>query len=156
MGYAFISYAREDRAFVKRLADDPRAAGVDTWTDLEQIPAGASWQEAIETGLFGASLLIYVSSEHSGRSSWVLEEVRAVLSHNTQVIPIVIDRGGERNMPVSLRTVQWVDFSDNYSVAFERLLSGIRHLRRDAPVPVAEPKSRATPSSPTPMRIISS
>ena len=40
----FVSYSRADKAFVQRLAAELRAAGVDLWIDIFDIPKGARWE----------------------------------------------------------------------------------------------------------------
>jgi TIR domain len=77
--YVFISYSRQDKEFVGRLADTLRGAGVQTWTDVENIAAGANWQKEIEKGLLNASVLIYVASKNSVSSQWMDAELQAFL-----------------------------------------------------------------------------
>jgi len=77
--YVFISYSRLDKAFVGRLADSFRVAGVQTWTDLENIAPGSNWQDEIERGLMNASVLIYVASKNSVSSKWMETELMEFL-----------------------------------------------------------------------------
>lgn len=43
--YVCISYSRQDRQFVERLSRELQLAGVETWTDTQNISAGANWQQ---------------------------------------------------------------------------------------------------------------
>lgn len=140
--YVFISYSRRDNAFVGRLADTLRAAGVQTWTDVENIAAGANWQKEIERGLLNASVLIYVASKNSVSSQWMDAELQAFLRGQKRVIPIVIDDEGASRLPLPLRQFQWADFRGDYSVAFQKLLEGIRFLQQPEPIERPELKSK--------------
>lgn len=132
--YVFISYSRRDSAFVEKLADTLRAAGVRTWTDVESIPAGANWQKEIEKGLLNASVLIYVASKNSVSSTWMDAELQAFLRQQRRLIPIVIDDEGASHLPVPLRQFQWADFRGDYGVASRKLLEGIRFLQHEQPI----------------------
>ena len=140
--YVFISYSRRDSAFVERLADTLRAAGVQTWTDVESIPAGANWQKEIEKGLLNASVLVYVASKNSVSSQWMDAELQAFLRGQKRLIPIVIDDEGASHLPVPLRQFQWADFRGDYNVACNKLLEGIRFLRQAEPIKHPDIKSK--------------
>jgi len=46
--FFFISYSRQDKAFVDRLADDLRCGGVRVWRDVEEIAPGTNWEREIK------------------------------------------------------------------------------------------------------------
>jgi hypothetical protein len=142
MPYAFISYAREDRPFVAKVTADLRAAGLDSWTDLDRIQPGADWEKAITDALSGAAVVLYVSSQHSGRSRWMEYELRTVLPREASVIPLILDEQGEHTLPDDLRRVQWIDFRQGYEGGLATLLRATSHLRTDRPLPSQEPKSK--------------
>jgi hypothetical protein len=140
--YVFISYSRQDRAFVEHLTTNLRQAGVRTWTDLENISAGQDWARAIDRGLTEATALIYVASKHSAQSRWMDAEYTAFLEKAGRVIPIIVDDEGPEHLPLPLRHFQWVDFRGPFEPALNKLLDGIRELRSPSPIPVSKPKSK--------------
>jgi hypothetical protein len=140
--YVFISYSRQDREFVERLASGLRYAGVPTWTDLENIAPGVDWAETIEKGLMQASALIYVASKHSIQSKWMNAELSTFVRKNERVIPIVIDDEGASHLPVPLRQIQWADFRGPFEPALRSLLQGIHVLRGTSPLATPETKSK--------------
>jgi hypothetical protein len=140
--YVFISYSRQDSAFVERLADTLRGAGVQIWTDVENIVAGANWQKEIEKGLLNASVLIYIASKNSMSSKWMDAELQAFLRGQKRIIPIVIDDEGASHLPLPLREFQWADFRGDYSIAFQKLIEGIRILQQPEPIARPELKSK--------------
>src|SRR5687768_11728414 len=92
--YVFISYSRHDEAFVSRLSDDLRAAGIPIWRDVEKIRPGENWEKAIEKGLVGANAFLYVSSANSAQSGWMEQEMAGFMARQHKVIPVVLDEVG--------------------------------------------------------------
>jgi len=132
--FVFISYSREDRAFVDRLSQDLRSGGVTTWQDTKEIAAGENWLLVIEGSLRQASTLLYVASARSVNSQWMSKELQAVFSRGTRVIPVVLDDQGEQGLPRFLRDFQWVDFRHGYEAALAQLLTALQPLRAEHPV----------------------
>ncbi len=132
--FVFISYSREDRAFVDQLSQDLRSGGVTTWQDTKDIAAGENWRVAIQGSLRRASALLYVASARSVNSQWMSKELEAVFSRGTRVIPVVLDDKGEQGLPGFLRDLQWVDFRHGYEAALAQLLTALQPLRAEHPV----------------------
>lgn len=140
--YVFISYSRQDRDFVERLSGALKVAGVRTWTDVENISAGANWQNEIEKGLLQAQVLLYVASRSASASKWMLYELHAFMRGAGRVIPIIIDDEGPTTLPLLLQSIQYADFRSDFDVAVQSLLKGIRSLQGQAPVAPAKAKSK--------------
>lgn len=140
--YVFISYSRQDRAFVDRLSSALNAAGVQTWVDTQNISAGLNWQEELEKGLFRADVLLHIASQHSAGSKWLEAELETFLGKKGRVVPLIIDDDGARHLPAFLRTIQWVDFRTDFDQAIRSLLQGIQGLQSNKPVPQREEVSR--------------
>lgn len=140
--YVFISYSRQDRQFVDRLARELQIAGVRTWIDTQNISAGSNWQQEIEQGLLQADVLLYIASSQASSSGWIELELQAFLRGSGRIIPIVIDDAGAAAMPPSLQAIQWVDFRSDFQCAFDQLLNGLKGLRGPAPVKTSEKKSK--------------
>jgi carbonic anhydrase len=51
MRYKFLSYAREDSAFVLRLAANLKVQGANVWMDQLDIPPGRQWDREVERAL---------------------------------------------------------------------------------------------------------
>lgn len=69
----FISYAREDEAWVRPLAAELARCGWSVFWD-RRVPAGKSWRSYIGAALEKARCVVVVWSEHSVRSDFVLQE----------------------------------------------------------------------------------
>lgn len=84
MPQVFVSYARPDKKRVARLVTALRAAGFDTWWD-DDIPAGAGWEQTIETALEEAQAVIVGWSPTSVASENVRSEARVARSRGRLV-----------------------------------------------------------------------
>lgn len=140
--YVFVSYSRQDRAFVEKLTYALSAAGVETWTDVSNIAPGQNWQVEIEQGLLGAKVLLYVASRHTSASQWIEQELAAFAKGAGRIIPLIIDDAGETALPFALRQFQWADFRGDFNDALQRLIEGLSALRQSKPVARPEAKSK--------------
>jgi hypothetical protein len=118
----FISYARADGEFAAKLAASLRDKGVKVWRDVDDIPAGASWDAEIQKALGQCSHLLLVATPESVQSPNVMDEVSFALNKGTTVIPIILK---PCELPLRVHRAQWVDFQGNYDDALATLL---RHL----------------------------
>jgi hypothetical protein len=53
MPHVFISYVRENRDVVDRLARELKSRGVTVWLDRNDIEPGARWRDAIKNAISG-------------------------------------------------------------------------------------------------------
>jgi hypothetical protein len=67
--YAFISYVRENKDSVDRLAEELRAAGVQVWIDRRDIVPGRLWQDAITEAIENGAFFIACLSEEFNKRS---------------------------------------------------------------------------------------
>jgi hypothetical protein len=61
----FVSYAREDLPFVRRLTGALRARNREVWVDLEDIIPSARWMEEIRTAITEADAVAFVITPDS-------------------------------------------------------------------------------------------
>ncbi len=129
----FISYSRKDQEFVRQLSVNLRNEGFDLWIDVEQISGGVNWPQTIANRLKQSTVVIFVASKHSEESSWMTFEVSTFLSLGNIVIPIVIDDEGEFRMPERLKSIQWIDFRQDYAQALSLLSSSLSNFVQHGP-----------------------
>ena len=106
MGAIFLSYAREDRAFVERLARVLEQAGHDVWWD-RHIDGGEEFATEIEQALDKADAVLVAWSQLSVQSRWVRDEA-AVGGDSGRLVPLTID--GSRP-PMGFRQFHTLDLS---------------------------------------------
>src|SRR5262245_47931935 len=89
MAQVFISYAREDTDFVRRIYDQLLESGRDAWVDWEDIPLTADWLQEAYAGIQGANAFIFVISPASVRSGPCTLELEHALQNNKRLIPLL-------------------------------------------------------------------
>src|SRR5580698_4775218 len=94
MTTAFISYAREDRAFVDYLIGALHAHDITSAWDQDHnvVPFSAPWREEIETGIRASDKFVFVISPDSIASTPCGTELMAAQALGKQIIPIVVRR----------------------------------------------------------------
>jgi hypothetical protein len=55
MPHVFISYVRENKDVVDRLASELKSRGVTVWLDRKDIEPGARWRDAIKNAIRGGN-----------------------------------------------------------------------------------------------------
>jgi TolB-like protein len=114
----FLSYASQDAAAAKRIAEALRAAGVEVWFDQDELVGGDAWDAKIRKQIKDCALLIPVISaatqartEGYFRLEWRLADQRTHLMAKGRpfLLPVVIDdtRDAEAHVPDSFTEVQW-------------------------------------------------
>ncbi len=123
----FISYAREDRARVRALADACSAHGWSVWWDRE-IKAGKRFAQVIADALAGARCVVVVWSRSSVASDWVREEAEEGRRRGI-LIPVLID---DARPPLGFGAIQAVDLQgwDGSAGAepFQGLIAGMAEI----------------------------
>ena len=124
---AFISHSSIDKKFVRQLASDLVAAGVQVWLDEQQIKVGESIPEKVAQGLAESDVFLVVISENSIHSPWVQKElngalVREIERREVTVLPVKLDI---TKMPESLKDKKYADFSSSYATGLTELLSAL-------------------------------
>ena len=115
----FVSYSRNDVEFVKKLASDLQALGLDVWWDISGLQGGDNWVSAIQTALERSTFCVVVITQDSMKSKWVANEYTYAMNHDITVIPIFLK---DCKLPFSFSTTQYIDFRDiNYQVAMREL-----------------------------------
>ena len=107
MGHVFISYARQDRAFVGRLAQEIRSRGIPVWED-SHIEHGQAWYRTIEQQLDQSSVLVLVMTEASRESTWVNNELLRAQRKGIPVRPLLVDG----DPWLAIESVNFVDLRD--------------------------------------------
>lgn len=127
MALVFVSYSRQDEAFVSKLIGSLEAQGVPIWRDTKGIDLGDRWDTTIEAALNAATHILLVLSQAAVTSPTVRDEINWALDEDKKVIPILVT---PCTRPLRIRSIQYVDFTENQERAFEELL---RQLPRERP-----------------------
>ncbi|MDR3799180.1 MAG: toll/interleukin-1 receptor domain-containing protein [Terracidiphilus sp.] len=125
---AFISHSSKDKPFVRQLAADLVASGVQVWLDEQRIRVGDSIADSIAQGVAESDFFLLVVSTASIESPWVKKELNQALVHEIEkrrvtVMPVLLNKV-ER--PASISDKKYADFTESYSRGLQELLLSIK------------------------------
>jgi hypothetical protein len=137
----FISYSRQDRAFVDRLAVQLVNNKVNVWLDRWELHVGDSLLTKIQDAVSGASALLVILSKASVASEWCRKELNAGLMRELNekrvvVLPILLE---DCDIPVFLKEKLYADFRENFDEGLHTVVESIAKVtnqwmaRIDAP-----------------------
>ncbi len=87
--HIFLSYAREDKAYVGRLLEYLRSRGLEVWSD-EAIYFGTSFSRMIEKKIDACAAFVVVMSPAAQDSDWVKREVLHARENGKQIFPLLL------------------------------------------------------------------
>jgi WD40 repeat protein len=124
MADVFISYARVNADFVRKLHDGLAAAGRDAWVDWQDIPLTAEWLQEIYAGIDAADNFAFVITPESVRSATCQKEIAHAVESHKRLIPILHRATPDTDIPESLAKLNFVFFrdSDDFERAFKALI----------------------------------
>ena len=130
----FISYAREDSAFARRMYGDLRARGVEPWLDITRIVAGADWPRIVEVAIWRAShIILLLSSRSIAKEGYVQHEIHEALRRLKRmppdpdrnfIIPVRLDKC-EITYP-ELRNIHRVNIYEDWDSGIQSVIAGLQ------------------------------
>ena len=150
----FLSYASQDMAAARRIADALRAAGIEVWFDQSALRGGDAWDQLIrrqirDCAIFMPILSATTSSRHEGyfRLEWSLADQRSqmIARNRAFIVPVCLDGtpADGADVPESFQRVQWTRLAGGETPA--EFVARIASLV-DAPVAPAASRGPITPA----------
>ena len=135
----FLSYASQDAAAVRRIAEALRAAGVEVWFDQNELVGGDAWDQKIRAQIKSCALFVPVISaatqarrEGYFRLEWKLAAQRTHMISERQafLLPVVIDGTSDAaaDVPEEFRAVQWTRLPGGEGAAVEKFCARVGRL----------------------------
>ncbi|MCC6615267.1 MAG: TIR domain-containing protein [Anaerolineae bacterium] len=127
MADVFISYAREDQPFVRRLHEALAQRSRETWVDWQDIPLTAQWWQEIQRGIEAADNFVFVISPDSLSSQVCQDELEHAITHNKRLIPIVRRESTSQRVHEALASHNWLFMrqDDDFDGAFDSLIRAL-------------------------------
>jgi len=125
---AFISHSSKDKPFVRQLAADLVAAGVQIWIDEQRIRVGDSIPERIAQGVADSDFFLVIISTESVKSAWVQKELNQALIHEIEkrrvrIMPVLLNKV---ELPETIIDKKYADFTESYAKGLDELLTSIK------------------------------
>ncbi|MBV6623089.1 MAG: TIR domain-containing protein [Rivularia sp. (in: Bacteria)] len=115
MTQVFVSYADEDRATMEKIRALLRREGITVWTNTTDIQTGKDFVDSIKRGIEKADNLVYLLSPNSIKSTYTQQELDLAVSFNKRIIPLLVQKTENLELPFSLQDLQYIDFTDNFT-----------------------------------------
>jgi WD40 repeat protein len=127
MADIFISYAREDQDFVRKLQDALEAHKRNTWIDWKDIPLTAKWKEEVFSAIDEADSYAAVISPDFIVSKPCQDELDHAAHNNKRMVPLWHRDVDDEEVPSDLASHQYVYLreKDDFEDSFERLLKAL-------------------------------
>ncbi len=127
----FLSYSHNDKLFVEMLKLDLEKRGINTWHDDDRLDIGDIVSDVIAEGIKQSWCFLIVVSPQSINSNWVKYELDeaydAHISKGKRILPVLIGKLGDEEIPQRLKKHLWADFRDEsrYDKALDKLYRAI-------------------------------
>jgi uncharacterized membrane protein affecting hemolysin expression len=127
MADVFISYAREDQQFVRKLQDALEAHNRNTWIDWKDVPLTAKWKEEVFSAIDQADSFAAVISPDFIVSKPCQDELDHAAHNHKRMVPLWHRDVADEEVPPDLSAHQYVYLreDDDFEDSFERLLKAL-------------------------------
>jgi len=105
----FISYSRDDQAWVRELIAGLEELEFETWFD-KKIHASLDWWEVILDNIESADYFIIILTPKSMDSEFCKAELQYALDLNKPILPIMLKK---TDLPETLQSIQWLDLTNH-------------------------------------------
>jgi WD40 repeat protein len=124
----FISYAREDQPFVRRLQSALENRDVSAWVDWEDIPPTAEWMREVEAAIEGADSLLFVVSPDSVASPTCRREIDHADALHKRLVPVVYREVDDDLVPEPVQAHNWIFCreTDDFDSAVDTIATALR------------------------------
>jgi WD40 repeat protein len=109
----FISYAREDREFARRLVAALKGRGRESWVDWEGIEPSDEWWRSITEAIDAAEAVIVVTSPDSLVSEVCKREIAHAAAQHKRLVPVVCGDAEGLEIPAEIAELNWVFLRDS-------------------------------------------
>ena len=93
VGQVFLSYNRDNRDYVTKLAKWLKGHGANVWFDHD-IDYGAKWKVEIQYQLDTSAIVLVVMSKSARRSKWVRREIDRAKQRKIPIMPVLLEQDG--------------------------------------------------------------
>ncbi len=150
MPKGFLSYSRQDAAFVSQLETHLLAAQFDTWCDVHSLRAGGRWPRKLGDAIAACPIFILIWSAHAGDSDFVELEWTIAIALKRTICIIALDASA---VPPTLSPYQTKGTTDPQGAA--AWLVNHEASATTAPAPVLQKLSESSDAA-TPKQIAAS
>jgi WD40 repeat protein len=127
MADVFVSYSRQDSAFVGRLVSSIEGRGKQVWRDTDGIADGEVFPQAIRTAIEQSDAFLFVITPAAVQSAYCENEVEYARELKKRIVPVLRLPVPDPELPAEVRDRSWIPFTDrdDYEPSLERLVAAL-------------------------------
>ena len=127
MADVFVSYSRRDSEPVQRLVAALQEHGKEVWMDVDGIRDAEVFPAALSAAVERSDGFVFVISPDSVTSRFCEQEVEHALELNKRIVPLVLRRVPDGDVPEGLRVRNWIPFESDreFALAVERVVQAL-------------------------------
>jgi len=145
----FISHSSADAWVARKISEDLRGRGVDTFLDAKDLQTGDPIEDSIHGNLADCDELLLLVSPAALKSAWVLIEVGGARALGKRLIPILLHVApNELPDPINRNLARRIDEIDTYYGEVQQRAQGARKDPVPPPTLDVAPPAHATAEPP--------
>ncbi|MBE7381919.1 MAG: TIR domain-containing protein [Leptolyngbya sp. SIO1E4] len=113
MTQVFLCHAASDLDSAEQIRQSLIRQGITVWNYRTDIQTSQNYSSAIVQGIEEADNILFLLSPDSARSPYCQHELEQALTLHKRLIPVLAVPIDPEQVPVSLRSLQYVDLTDN-------------------------------------------
>ncbi|MEO0434720.1 MAG: TIR domain-containing protein, partial [Cyanobacteria bacterium J06656_5] len=113
MTQVFLCHDDQDQETAEQIRQSLMRRGITVWNYRTDIQTSQDYHGAIARGVEEADNVIFILSPHAAQSDYCQRELAMALRLHKRVIPILAASTDDEMMPDSLKSLQYVDLTDN-------------------------------------------
>ena len=126
----FISYSRKDTGKVNIIRSILEKHSINYWIDKDGIYTGNNIKDVIVDAIDCAKVVIFVSSESSNKSSYVIKELGYASQKKKSIIPVMLDNVPfAKSVRLDIGDIDQLDFTSDNLEESKLILSLKYHLQ---------------------------
>ncbi len=143
----FISYSRDDRAFVESLRTDLSQLGHDVWMD-QRLLGGQEWWDEILRNIRECDIFVLALSPKSIESDACLLELKYASAVRRPFLPAMVLPTDPNFLPPEIAHAQFVDYTRSDRESLLHLVAAVTQLPPTPPLPYPLPEPPVMPQGP--------
>ncbi|MFE4107875.1 TIR domain-containing protein [Almyronema epifaneia] len=134
MTQVFLAHAEADQTSLHKILNALRREGFTVWTNTTDIQTGEDFEQAVNCGIEQADNVVYLLSPQAIASPYCQHELNYALALNKRIIPIRVCPVPTEQIPVALKTLQYIDLAESWQTTDAWLDESelLKILRQDA------------------------
>jgi WD40 repeat protein len=121
LSQVFLAASDTDEAIKDKIRKTLMRESITVWTNKTDIKTGTAFSEAINQGIEGADNFVYLISLDSLKSEYCQQELNLALANNKRIIPLLVAETDLELIPLELKKLQFIDFTQSESAEKYRL-----------------------------------